>query len=590
MSRLFPHRLFALRAAACLAVLAFLMPGDAFALQDPQVSAQQAQAAEQQARAALEAGRFQDAYVALRPALEADPERPDLWFLLGQIVAGMGQPERALQAYDASITLGPDVPSPWFSRGLVLLSLGQPEEAQTSFEKCLELAPERAAQVALYLGMARLRNDDAAGALSALEAADPAAPNYGEVVRFRTEALRTLGRASDAVQGAAAYLQEHPDYQPVRYEMALSFIDAGFPEDALTAMRLAAIANPPYPDAVMEYAAGLRSTDVPEDRIEAAGLYRHGLDSFPGNGLMRAELASLYVELGMETEAGVEASRILETAPNDAEALLMAGNLLLRTRRPQDALTALERARSLAPDDPLIEEQHGLTLMQLQRFDDALAALDHALELDPELLDSRVAAARAALYLDQPERAIELLGDSGPAIEDNAEALVALGEAYVEAERFEDAVPPLQRAVDLDTTLADPLYLLARAYRGIGRADLAQTALEEFQARQQQQQATPAAEGGAEAHRLELLQTRAAVYVAEARYEEALPVLESAVAEHPDVPELYDLMADAYEGLGDSARAGEMRQRAAELRRAPEAGPQHPTPHSRARARQPSTS
>jgi len=40
----------------------------------------------------------------------------------------------------------------------------------------------------------------------------------------------------------------------------------------------------------------------------------------------------------------------------------------------------------------------------------------------------------------------------------------------------------------------------------------------------------------------------------------------------------------------DSARAGEMRQRAAELRRAPEAGPQHPTPHSRARARQPSTS
>jgi len=546
-------------AAVLLAIGVLLAPASALALQAPPV------VTPQQAREAFQAGRFQDAYVALRPALEAAPERPDLWFLLGQIVSGLGQPGRALQAYEASITLAPEVPSGYFGKGIVLLSLQRFDEAAASLERCLELAPNQA-QVALYLGMARLRAGDAEGALEALAGADPTAPDYGEVVRFRTEALRTVGRTRDAVEAASTYLDADPEYQPVRYELSLALIDAGYAEDALQAMRLAAIASPPYPEAVLEYGRGLRGT-TGDDRIEAAGLYRHALEYFPDNGAIRGELASLYGELGMQTDAAAEAARIVETAPDDPEALLIAGNMLLLTRRPEEALSALERAMSLVPDSPLIVEQYGLALVEMQRFEEALTILERALALDAELLESRIGGARAALYLGQPERAIELLEDTGPLIEEDPEALTVLGEAYVEADRFEDAVPQLQRAADLDTTLADPLYLLARAYRGIGRAEMAQTALVEFEQRSQQEAPAATVEGGAEEHRLQQMRTRAGVYLTEGRFSEAIPVLDAAIAERSDLPELFDMLALAYDGIGNSERAEEARARAAELRR-----------------------
>lgn len=544
---------------AILLVAVGMVTSGAHASQDPSRS-------EGQARAALQEGRFQDAYVALRPALEADPERSDLWFLLGQIVTGMGQPARALQAYDSSIGLNPEVPSPWFARGVALLSLGNYTESVASFEHFIEMMPGRP-EVALYLGIARLRDGDPSGALRAFDMAEPDAPDYGEVIRFRVEALRTLGEMTQAINAAGAYLEIDPEYQPVRFEMALTMAVAGRDSEASEALRTAALAEPPFPAAVIEFGRVLRAAGTREDQIAAAASYRYGLVAFPTDSAMLAELATLYVELGLDEDAGDAATQLIDRAPGNPESMLVAGNILLRVRRPQEALRALELAVAAAPDEAFVVHHHGLALVEVQRFEEARVAFDRALAIDSTLTATRIEAARVALLVAEPERAVLLMEGAGDSIADDAEGLALLGNAYVQTLRFADAITPLRRALDLDMELTEAPYLLARAYRATGQQQAATDALTEFESRADQRAATQQAAGNAEAYRVEQLRTRAAVYNAEQRFAEAVAVLDSAIQIRDDDADLYDLLAAAYEGTGDTNQAAIMRQRADELRR-----------------------
>ena len=548
----------AVRVVVLLVAVSMIAPV-AHASQDPSQS-------EAQARAALEEGRFQDAYAALRPALEAEPERSDLWFLLGQIVTGMGQPARALQAYDSSIGLNPEIASPWFARGIALLSLGNYTESVLSFEHFVEMVPGRP-EVALYLGIARLRDGDPGGALRAFDMAEPGASDYGEVIRFRVEALRTLGEMTEAINAAGAYLEIDPEYQPVRFEMALAMAAAGRDAEAGEALRTAALAEPPSPAAIIEFGRVLRAAGTRAEQIAAAAAYRYGLVAFPADSTMLAELATLYVELDLDEDAGEAATQLIDRAPGNPEAMLMAGNILLRTRRPQEALKALELAVAAAPDEAFVVHHYGLALVEVQRFDEALEVFDRALAIDSTLTVARVEAARVALLMAQPERAVVLMEGAGDSIDNDAEGLALLGNAYVQTLRFADAITPLRRALDLDRGLTEAPYLLARAYRATGQEQAATDALAEFESRADQRAATQQAAGDPEAYRVEQLRTRAAVYNAERRFAEAIAVLESAIEIRNDDADLYDLLAAAYEGTGDTTQGAIMRQRADELRR-----------------------
>ena len=63
--------------------------------------------------------------------------------------------------------------------------------------------------------------------------------------------------------------------------------------------------------------------------------------------------------------------------------------------------------------------------------------------------------------------------------------------------------------------------------------------------------------------------TRAAVYVAEGRFEAVMEILSEELEKRPDDPDVYDLLAAAHDGLGNTEQAAEARRRAAELRRTP---------------------
>src|SRR4030095_7561014 len=73
-----------------------------------------------------------------------------------------------------------------------------------------------------------------------------------------------------------------------------------------------------------------------------------------------------------------------ESAAAEAARLCAEGYAFLEDRRFAEARAHFERARALAPDNPVIHYNLGLLFQDLGRTHDALAAFDAALRLNPD--------------------------------------------------------------------------------------------------------------------------------------------------------------------------------------------------------------
>ena len=519
----------------------------------------------EQARTALAAGRVAEAERVLRAALAENPEQPSSWYLLGGALQQLGRIEEAVAAYDRALALRDDLPAPWFERGLALASLGRYSDAESSFERCLELVPDEP-QVALNLGIVRIGLGDAAGALAPLEQA-AGGHNPQVAVGHLSTALRSLGRQEEAIARAREALASAPEYAPLRYELALGLAETGAAEAALTELETAASIEPPYIPAVVALGRELAALPEQDAAIRATGLFWRVLAAEPGNAVTWAELAQLYVRLGLQSDASEASSRAIELGVGDAEALVTAGNALLHIGNASQALLALDAAASETLDDAWIHHHRGLALTELQRFDEALDAYRTALSLEPELVEAAVQAARAALATGDEATALEFLEPAFALAPDDPNLLALLGKAYLNSGETERAIEPLREAVRLDSLLPEPPYLLARAYRTLGQAEAADLALADFQSRSAAEQTRRQA--GRDSRRIEAFLIRAAVYTEEGRFTEALEVLDRARRQHPDEPRVYDLLATAYERAGEPQRAAEAAATAARLRRPP---------------------
>jgi tetratricopeptide (TPR) repeat protein len=145
------------------------------------------------------------------------------------------------------------------------------------------------------------------------------------------------------------------------------------------------------------------------------------------------------------------------------------------------AHAAYQRARVLAPSTFKWTYLDSIVLQRLGRAEDAVVALNAALAIDAHYLPARVKLAEALHGAGRDEDSVALFAElvRDPAVEPVAE--FALGRAAAGARRYEEAVAHLTKATALFPEYGAAYYVLARAYRALGRADDAQHALEAHQ-------------------------------------------------------------------------------------------------------------
>lgn len=162
-----------------------------------------------------------------------------------------------------------------------------------------------------------------------------------------------------------------------------------------------------------------------------------------------------------------------------------------------------------------------------------------------------------------------------------------IGLVYFYRERYDQAIPHFERAVQLKPGFAPAINGLGNAYSAQGDWD---KAIEAYQkiiedvfygtphfalsnmglAYYQKGDYVRAEKNFLEALKLNpdfinALGGLATTYIAQGRYEEAVQKLERAVRKEPKLPQLHFELGRAYRGLGDPAKAREEFQRAAQL-------------------------
>lgn len=116
---------------------------------------------------------------------------------------------------------------------------------------------------------------------------------------------------------------------------------------------------------------------------EAIEQFRLVLATRPSAQFARRHLAECLERTGQLEESSAEYSELLRFDPEDAEAGLGLGVVLLERNDPAEAASVLYRAQLQQPGDARIRATLGLALTRLERKADAEAAFEDALRIDP---------------------------------------------------------------------------------------------------------------------------------------------------------------------------------------------------------------
>lgn len=168
----------------------------------------------------------------------------------------------------------------------------------------------------------------------------------------------------------------------------------------------------------------------------------------------------------------------IETDPNDANAHLGLGALLVHQGRTEEGLTLARRGRQLDPLSPGTTLQVGWLLYHARRYDEAIRELRIALGADPENVYALWYLGFALLEVSEHQEAIRTLERVATIWERNPAALGILVRAYGRAGRHADARRILGELTTRARVTYVPPAVLVNAYLGIGDIDRGMEALE----------------------------------------------------------------------------------------------------------------
>ncbi len=224
--------------------------------------------------------------------------------------------------------------------------------------------------------------------------------------------------------------------------------------------------------------------------------------------------------------------RVLDTAPDDANARHLLGRLYLDSGRPHEAAPLLRRAATLvessaAPAHAVLFSGLGDAERALGHLDSARAAYERAVTLDPTQADPHAGLGLVMLLAGQPAAAVAAYETALTLRPDDVDGWNNLAYGYAAAGRIEDGIAACRKALALAPDHADATANMARLLATLGRWDEARAAYEVVAGHLERLVATAPDDA-------ELLRRLAAASAAAGREDRALSVLNRVAALAPD--------------------------------------------------------
>ena len=365
----------------------------------------------EQARALALAGDDAAALTVSRRAVEVQPLDIEAWVVRGIVLRTAGDDSAALQAFNAALALNS-------AHALALAGKGQLSSAELAkqlFEQATQSYPRL---VVAYLELAELLSQqDPQLALRRLREGATRVPDSASLhAAIMQQAIR-LGDAT----GAAAYLRQFlasdPGANPNIYALATLL-----PVDRLGAEALAIVRSgrERHPESTALVLAEGQLLAQQGDFAAAEAVLQAGVAQAPGHLGLINQLAITQARQGKLDEARATLEAV---AQQDARLQFNLAQLYLQAGQSRAAASLLEPLLARYPDDPELFTLLGIALGRSGQFDRALSALEQALALSPN--DSQALAAKNALEQNRNVVGSERieLGAAAPAFEAGLAAL-----------------------------------------------------------------------------------------------------------------------------------------------------------------------
>jgi cellulose synthase operon protein C len=452
-------------------------------------------AASQRATAAMNDGRYAEAIGIYTEMLKARPRDPGLMMNLGIALAMAGREAEALDPLARAAAARPSLIPAHLFLGSSYLALGQPEKAVAPLERASAARPTDIETLGL-LAQARLATGDSPRAAAAFRRLTELAPTLPAGWYGLTQAYNAI--AQQAVESFDADDSDSPwrhllvadalaDGQRLgaalaEYRAALRALPSQ--RSALEAMA-AIYQRSGHPD--WEKATRARAAAAPLDcvahRAECdvrAGRHRTVIAATTG----RTDAESRYWRARAAGALTEVAAAALDKLPDSRERREMRAELARAEHRHRDSVVEIEAALKFAPGDPRLLEELATSHYLARDYEKAAAVVARLLEKDPDSPSLLALSGEALLELQRLDAAIPALERASTLEPGDAAARVALGRAYVMAGRFAPAIPLLEPALaeDEDGLLH---FQLARAYQGTGQVEKAAPLLERYKTLQE---------------------------------------------------------------------------------------------------------
>ncbi len=336
------------------------------------------------------------------------------------------------------------------------------------------------------LGQKSAASDPVPAKNGAISAADRArAKTYFEAA----SAALKLKDSQSALENFRRVAQIAPDNLPTRLNLALLYLSANRPAEAIPHLKKAAKLDPKGAAARFQLAQAYLALGKP---ALAVAPLREVVRLAPGERAARALLAQVYASQKRPRDAYAQWSALAQSDPRDVQAHLQAASLAADALQlPREAEKWLRRAQTFNPKDPRAALLLGRLFLGQKQPQRAITALEAAIkarpdvfEIYPALADARLAAgdlggARAALQsalgrLPVAKTAAQkqqLAGAEG-------NLRLSLGRVLGQSKQPKLARREFERAAALLPRQAEPRALLALAALQSGDNNAARAALQ----------------------------------------------------------------------------------------------------------------
>jgi len=308
--------------------------------------------------------------------------------------------EEAVQLFSKAVETDPKDYTAHFNLGLAYSMLGKDAEAIPAYRKALELKPGLY-EAELNLGILLLKWKQAGEAVPPLKSAAEQKPKEFRPVFYLAEALFATGDFARAEQDYGTAAELDPKSAATQLGLGRSKARQKRIEEGAENFRKAAELDASFSDALLELA---ELYEREGKAAEAIAIYL----KFPDNAGARERAGELLLETKKPDEAIPHLLWAAGKSPTPANRLALA-TAYVKTDQADKALPLMEQALAAEPSNTELRMMYGRTLRDLKKYQPAAAEFWSVAQAKPEAADAWSELAGMLILLDNYPQALAAL-------------------------------------------------------------------------------------------------------------------------------------------------------------------------------------